>query len=129
MRGLGTLIVPGSSLYYVVRYQQNRQRDELGYERMLKLRRDFDRALSLLEMVRRRERVKRELVNLSKDIFEKRFELDDWDERVFATEEELLAEQLASVDSTPSQVRVQMACLLCCPVPGGGHACGKLFGS
>lgn len=70
---------------------------------MLKLRRDFDRALMLLEMVKRRERMKRELIHLSMEVFEKRFEADDWDERVFATEEEL-AQQAREAELALAQV-------------------------
>ncbi len=40
---------------------------------MLKLRRDLSRAVTLLEMVKRREKTKKENLNLTKDIFEKRY--------------------------------------------------------
>ena len=40
---------------------------------MLKLRRDLSRAVSILEMIKRRERSKRELLSLTLEIVEKRY--------------------------------------------------------
>lgn len=39
---------------------------------MLKLRRDLSRAVTILEMIKRREKSKRELLHLTLEIFEKR---------------------------------------------------------
>lgn len=52
---------------------QNRKNDEASYEKMLKLRRDLSRAVTILEMIKRREKSKRELLHLTLEIFEKRF--------------------------------------------------------
>lgn len=52
--------------------RKNRKNDESSYEKMLKLKRDLSRALTLLEMVKRREKSKRELLHLSIEVFEKR---------------------------------------------------------
>ncbi|ETE65934.1 Enhancer of polycomb-like 2 [Ophiophagus hannah] len=38
----------------------NRKNDEASYEKMLKLRREFSRAITILEMIKRREKTKRE---------------------------------------------------------------------
>ena len=46
---------------------------------MLKLRRDLSRAVTLLEMVKRREKTKKEKLNLTLDVFEKRHSMRDWD--------------------------------------------------
>jgi len=52
--------------------RKNRKNDESSYEKMLKLKRDLSRAVTLLEMVKRREKSKRELLHLSIEVFEKR---------------------------------------------------------
>lgn len=41
---------------------------------MLKLRRDLSRAVTILEMIKRREKSKRELLHLTLEIVEKRYE-------------------------------------------------------
>lgn len=51
---------------------QNRKNDEASYEKMLKLRRDLNRACTILDMVKRRESSKKELLKLTVDVFEKR---------------------------------------------------------
>lgn len=52
--------------------RKNRKNDESSYEKMLKLRRDLTRAVNLLEMVKKREKSKRELLHLTIEVFEKR---------------------------------------------------------
>lgn len=49
-----------------------RKNDEISYEKMLKLRRDLSRAVTLLELVKRREKTKREHLHLTIEIYEKR---------------------------------------------------------
>lgn len=51
---------------------KNRKNDEVSYEKMLKLRRDLSRAVTILEMIKRREKSKRELLHLTLEIVEKR---------------------------------------------------------
>ncbi|XP_023938112.2 uncharacterized protein LOC112045944 isoform X2 [Bicyclus anynana] len=58
--------------------RKNRKNDESSYEKMLKLRRDLARALSLLELVARRERAKRELVKLTALLAERRYVAGDF---------------------------------------------------
>uniref|UniRef100_A0A034VY59 Enhancer of polycomb-like protein n=1 Tax=Bactrocera dorsalis TaxID=27457 RepID=A0A034VY59_BACDO len=58
--------------------RKNRKNDETSYEKMLKLRRDLQRATTVLEMVKRREKTKREQLHLSIEIFEKRYQLRDF---------------------------------------------------
>ena len=53
-------------------FPQNRKNDEGSYEKMLKLRRDLSRAVTILEMIKRREKSKRELLHLTLEIVEKR---------------------------------------------------------
>ena len=74
--------------------RKNRKNDEVSYEKMLKLQRDLHRAVTLLEMVKRREKTKKEHLNLTADIFEKRFQASDWDGKVIA---EIAARQMSSV--------------------------------
>ena len=52
---------------------QNRKNDEASYEKMLKLRRDLNRACTILDMVKRREQSKKELLQLTVEIVEKRY--------------------------------------------------------
>ncbi|CAG7826093.1 unnamed protein product [Allacma fusca] len=58
--------------------RKNRKNDESSYEKMLKLKRDLTRAVTLLEMVKRREKSKRELLHLTIEVFEKRFQAGDF---------------------------------------------------
>ncbi|KAJ8704613.1 hypothetical protein PYW07_011801 [Mythimna separata] len=58
--------------------RKNRKNDESSYEKMLKLRRDLARALTLLELVARRESAKRELVRLTALIAERRYAAGDF---------------------------------------------------
>ncbi|XP_021962827.1 enhancer of polycomb homolog 1 isoform X2 [Folsomia candida] len=58
--------------------RKNRKNDESSYEKMLKLRRDLTRAVNLLEMVKKREKSKRELLHLTIEVFEKRTQAGDY---------------------------------------------------
>jgi enhancer of polycomb-like protein len=62
--------------------RKNRKNDEVSYEKMLKLRRDLARAVTLLEFVKRREKTKKENLNLTADIFERRFSAADFDGKI-----------------------------------------------
>ncbi|XP_063217641.1 enhancer of polycomb homolog 1 [Bacillus rossius redtenbacheri] len=61
-----------------------RKNDETSYEKMLKLKRDLGRAVTLLELVKRREKTKRELLHLSIEIFEKRYQAGDFSGQLLA---------------------------------------------
>ncbi|KAL7869378.1 hypothetical protein AOLI_G00133660 [Acnodon oligacanthus] len=58
--------------------RKNRKNDEASYEKMLKLRRDLSRAITILEMIKKREKSKRELLHLTLEIVEKRNGLSDF---------------------------------------------------
>nr|XP_029727075.1 uncharacterized protein LOC109409116 isoform X4 [Aedes albopictus] len=58
--------------------RKNRKNDESSYEKMLKLRRDLSRAVTLLEMIKRREKIKREQLHLGIEIYEKRYQTQDF---------------------------------------------------
>ncbi|XP_077993273.1 enhancer of polycomb homolog 1-like isoform X1 [Glandiceps talaboti] len=64
--------------------RKNRKNDEASYEKMLKLRRDLSRAVTLLEMVKRREKSKRENLHLTVEIFEKRYGAGDYNGQLLA---------------------------------------------
>uniref|UniRef100_A0A1A8IYN2 Enhancer of polycomb homolog n=1 Tax=Nothobranchius kuhntae TaxID=321403 RepID=A0A1A8IYN2_NOTKU len=70
--------------------RKNRKNDEASYEKMLKLRRDLSRAVTILEMIKRREKSKRELLHLTLEVFEKRNVMSDFGGEVMA---EVLAER------------------------------------
>eukprot|EP00052_Salpingoeca_macrocollata_P015897 m.127246 g.127246 ORF g.127246 m.127246 type:complete len:608 (+) comp19849_c0_seq3:67-1890(+) len=59
--------------------RKNRKNDETGFMHMLKLRRDFDRVRSLLELIKMREKMKRDLMHTELEIHQKRMNLQDWD--------------------------------------------------
>ena len=63
-----------SVAYIMVLLLQNRKNDEASYEKMLKLRRDLNRACTILDMVKRREQSKKELLQLTVEVFEKRYD-------------------------------------------------------
>ncbi|XP_786911.3 enhancer of polycomb homolog 1 [Strongylocentrotus purpuratus] len=73
--------------------RKNRKNDEVSYEKMLKLKRDLSKAVTLLEMVKRREKSKRENLHLTIEIFEKRYQMDDFSGTIFAECEELSKKQ------------------------------------
>uniref|UniRef100_A0A8C2ZS57 Enhancer of polycomb homolog n=1 Tax=Cyclopterus lumpus TaxID=8103 RepID=A0A8C2ZS57_CYCLU len=52
--------------------RKNRKNDEASYEKMLRLRREFSRTVSILEMIKRREKSKRELLHLTLEEVERR---------------------------------------------------------
>ncbi|XP_062862268.1 enhancer of polycomb homolog 2 isoform X2 [Trichomycterus rosablanca] len=58
--------------------RKNRKNDEASYERMLKLRREFSRAVTILEMIKKREKSKRELLHLTLEVVEKRYQMSDF---------------------------------------------------
>ncbi|KAJ8952863.1 hypothetical protein NQ314_007469 [Rhamnusium bicolor] len=64
--------------------RKNRKNDEASYEKMLKLRRDLYRAVTLLELVKRREKIKREYVHLTVEVFEKRYQAKDFTGAIMA---------------------------------------------
>ncbi|XP_070536567.1 enhancer of polycomb homolog 1-like [Ptychodera flava] len=64
--------------------RKNRKNDEASYEKMLKLRRDLNRAVTLLEMVKRREKSKRENLHLTVEVFEKRYCAEDYNGTLLA---------------------------------------------
>ncbi|XP_019630045.1 PREDICTED: enhancer of polycomb homolog 1-like isoform X2 [Branchiostoma belcheri] len=81
--------------------RKNRKNDEASYEKMLKLRRDLNRAVTLLEMVKRREKSKRELLHLTIEIVEKRYQSDDFSGQLLA---EVMAQRHQRPSYTPSPV-------------------------
>lgn len=79
--------------------RKNRKNDEVSYEKMLKLRRDLVRAVTLLELVKRREKCKREFVHLTVEVFEKRYQARDFSGAVVA---EAAASKAASASPRPA---------------------------
>ncbi|XP_066484300.1 enhancer of polycomb homolog 1 isoform X2 [Tiliqua scincoides] len=67
--------------------RKNRKNDEASYEKMLKLRRDLSRAVTILEMIKRREKSKRELLHLTLEIMEKRYNLGDYNGEIMSEQE------------------------------------------
>ncbi|XP_032366006.1 enhancer of polycomb homolog 2 isoform X2 [Etheostoma spectabile] len=58
--------------------RKNRKNDEASYEKMLRLRREFSRTVDILEMVKRREKSKRELLHLTLQLVERRYQMEDF---------------------------------------------------
>ncbi|KAJ8247110.1 hypothetical protein GJAV_G00258860 [Gymnothorax javanicus] len=59
--------------------RKNRKNEEASYEKMLKLRREFSTAVTILEMIKRREKSKRELLHLTLEVVEKRYQIGDFE--------------------------------------------------
>ncbi|XP_015112813.1 enhancer of polycomb homolog 1 [Diachasma alloeum] len=64
--------------------RKNRKNDETSYEKMLKLRRDLSRAVTLLELVKRREKTKREHLHLTIEVYEKRYQAEDFNGQILS---------------------------------------------
>lgn len=84
--------------------RKNRKNDEASYEKMLKLKRDLNRAVNLLDLVKRRERMKRDQLSITVDIFKKRYELGDYSGQILA---EVTASQRARAQNNQFPYRDQ----------------------
>ncbi|KAL0963909.1 hypothetical protein UPYG_G00315240 [Umbra pygmaea] len=73
--------------------RKNRKNDEASYEKMLKLRREFSRTVTILEMIKRREKSKRELLHLTLEVMEKRYQMGDFTGEVLSEVTAPLAEK------------------------------------
>lgn len=88
--------------------RKNRKNDEQSYEKMLKLRRDLSRATTLLELIKRREKTKREQLHLSIEIFEKRYQAKDFNGQMF--------NEFTSTAAAAKVTRyVALSVMVCCP--------------
>ncbi|XP_059826258.1 enhancer of polycomb homolog 2 isoform X3 [Hypanus sabinus] len=82
--------------------RKNRKNDEASYEKMLKLRREFSRAVTILEMIKRREKTKRDLLHLTLGVVEKRYHMGDFGGEVMSELKTLKQEKVAS--NTPASL-------------------------
>ncbi|XP_076854427.1 enhancer of polycomb homolog 2 isoform X2 [Brachyhypopomus gauderio] len=73
--------------------RKNRKNDEASYEKMLKLRREFSRTVTILEMIKKREKSKRELLHLTLEVVEKRYQMGDFSGEVLKEVSAPLAEK------------------------------------
>jgi enhancer of polycomb-like protein len=64
--------------------RKNRKNDEESYEKILKLSHDLRKAVTLFEMVKRREKSKLALINLDEEIIDRRVALDDFSGEIFS---------------------------------------------
>uniref|UniRef100_UPI00358EEDAD enhancer of polycomb homolog 1-like isoform X1 n=2 Tax=Myxine glutinosa TaxID=7769 RepID=UPI00358EEDAD len=87
--------------------RKNRKNDEASYEKMLKLRRDLSRAVTILEMVKRREKCKRDLLQFTLDMTNKRHTMGDYDGEAF---KEVLANTPAPKSLYPSPLPLFNGC-------------------
>ncbi|XP_076437258.1 enhancer of polycomb homolog 1-like [Babylonia areolata] len=67
--------------------RKNRKNDEVSYERMLKLKRDMVKASTLTEFLKRREKSKKEILQLTLEILEKRYQMADYSGNMLAEAE------------------------------------------
>lgn len=58
--------------------RKNRKNEELSYEKMLKLRRDLNTACTILDMVKRREQRKKDVLQITVDVFDFRYKSGDF---------------------------------------------------
>ncbi|XP_012675276.2 enhancer of polycomb homolog 2 [Clupea harengus] len=73
--------------------RKNRKNDEASYEKMLKLRREFSRTVTILEMIKKREKIKRELLHLTLEVVEKRYHMGDFSGEILSEVSAPLAEK------------------------------------
>lgn len=64
--------------------RKNRKNDESSYVNMLKLGRDLDRCRKILDMLKLREKRKRDLLTIDLNTYEQRYQLQDWDGALMA---------------------------------------------
>ena len=58
--------------------RKNRKNDEISYEKMFKMGYELKRALSILEMVKKREACKKDLLQLTIEIFARRYQVSPY---------------------------------------------------
>ncbi|KAF8778161.1 enhancer of polycomb homolog 1-like [Argiope bruennichi] len=87
--------------------RKNRKNDEASYEKMLKLRRDLSRAVTLLELVKRREKTKRELLHLTVEIMEKRYQAQDFSGQLLAEVSAIKHQRQSFIPVNSSQVVIK----------------------
>jgi len=84
--------------------RKNRKNDESSYEKMLKLRRDLNRACLILEMVKHREERKRDLLQTTIKILESRYASKDFNNELLHQCYEMLKQrQMQQHDNKPLQ--------------------------
>ncbi|XP_060872473.1 enhancer of polycomb homolog 1-like isoform X1 [Metopolophium dirhodum] len=66
-----------------IQTRKNRKNDEASYEKMLKLRRNLARAFDLIGTIQHRETLKKQLVQLTLDTYQKRFDLRDFNGNIY----------------------------------------------
>ena len=103
--------------------RRNRKNEEASYESMIKLRRDLAKAVTLLEMVKRREKTKKEKLNLTLDIFDKRYALGDFSGLLM----EAATADLARSKSTLSAINIQNWISLASPPPRKTYKAKKKY--
>ena len=103
--------------------RKNRKNEEASYESMIKLRRDLTKAVTLLEMVKRREKTKKEKLNLTLDIFDKRYALGDFNGLMLDT----ATNNLARSKSTLSAINIQNWISLASPPPRRSYKAKKKY--
>ncbi|XP_076455967.1 enhancer of polycomb homolog 1-like isoform X2 [Babylonia areolata] len=67
--------------------RKNRKNDEVSYEKMLKLKRDMLKALTLTHFLKRREKSKKEILQLTLEVMEKRYQMGDFSGTMLAEAE------------------------------------------
>ena len=103
--------------------RKNRKNEEASYESMIKLRRDLTKAVTLLEMVKRREKTKKEKLNLTLDIFDKRFALGDFNGLML----DAANTNLARSKTTLSAINIQNWISLASPPPRKTYKAKKKY--
>ena len=106
--------------------RKNRKNDEESYIKMLKLRRDLNRAVLLLEMVKKREKLKKENLNLTTDIFDKRYQGEDWDGAIFSAAAAVTRPPAASRVLQPSYPLTSWVNSISSPAPAAASAAAQL---
>lgn len=70
--------------YGQIRTRKIRKNDETCYEKILNIRNNLNRVKTLLDMIKSRENLKKEKLYLTLDVYEKRYEAEDFDGTIIA---------------------------------------------
>lgn len=66
-----------------IQTRKNRKNDEASYEKMLKLRRNLARAIEIMAIIKKREALKLQLVQLTLETYKKRYILRDFSGQIY----------------------------------------------
>ena len=86
--------------------RKNRKNDEISYERMVKFKRDLVKAMCIAELIRKRERLKKDKLIINTKVAAKRNELKDFNGDAY---QEAVNSYQKTIASMPTQTSMSMS--------------------